>query len=84
MVTRYLILARSNPYPLYMFVKRSMDKFRSTGSKARKEGSGGYSSINRQAATCIKRLEEEEQQEGGGHGGGIPEQCHELLEEVWC
>ena len=40
----------------HMFVKRSMDKFRNTGSMARKKGSGGSNSISRQAATRIKRL----------------------------
>lgn len=49
-------LGQVKPMTLYMFVKRSMDKFRSTGSMARKEGSGGNNSISRQAATRIKRL----------------------------
>ena len=40
----------------HMFVKTSMDKFRNTGSMARKKGSGGSTSISRQAATRIKRL----------------------------
>ena len=49
-------LSQVKPMTLYMFVKRSMDKFRSTGSMARKEGSGENNSISRQAATRIKRL----------------------------
>ena len=44
------------PMTLYMFMKRSMDKFRRAGSKTRKERSGGNSSISRQAVSCIKKV----------------------------
>ena len=41
----------------HMFVKRSMDKFRSTGSMARKKGSGGSNSISRQEEVRCSSLQ---------------------------
>ena len=54
---RIINLIQIEPTTFHMLVKRSMDKFRRTGSMARKEGSGGSNSISRQAEARCSSLQ---------------------------